>query len=245
MHKLLLTLFMIGLTSPAKTPPNKDTFDPVVVLELFTSQGCSSCPPADELLDQVKQSYASDNVVVLSYHVDYWNYIGWKDPFSKLEFTNRQRAYGQKFSSSSIYTPQVVVNGMEHFVGSRSREMNTKIKSYLKRPARHNVALHEVKRNHNTVQFKYDVTGGIEDTNIRFALVIEHRETYVSRGENRKRTLNNSNIVISENLYRLEAASGHTSIEIPKIVKSEDALRLIVITQTKDLSITGADQVKL
>src|SRR5438046_1978213 len=87
----------------------------IVVLELFTSQGCSSCPPADRLLG----SYTNqENVIPLSFHVDYWNHLGWKDPFSNAAFSQRQETYANAFASSGVYTPQVIINGQKEMVGS-------------------------------------------------------------------------------------------------------------------------------
>ena len=86
-----------------------------MVLELFTSQGCSSCPPADRLVS----NYADDaGVLVLSYHVDYWDYLGWKDPYSNAENTNRQREYAQYLRKSNVYTPQAIIQGHYDVVGS-------------------------------------------------------------------------------------------------------------------------------
>ena len=86
-----------------------------VVVELFTSQGCSSCPPADRFLGELAKR---DDVLALSFHVDYWNYLGWKDPFSSKESTSRQRNYGSAFKLRYIYTPQMVVSGTHQSVGS-------------------------------------------------------------------------------------------------------------------------------
>ena len=131
-HLITLSLF-IGLLITSFTTVDDKKHDAVVVLELFTSQGCSSCPSADVLLEKVSNEFANKNVYTLSYHVDYWNYIGWTDPFSKKEFTQKQRDYAQKFRDNQIYTPAVVVNGKEHFVGSDRSKMYAKIQSVIKR----------------------------------------------------------------------------------------------------------------
>ena len=86
-----------------------------VVVELFTSQGCSSCPPADHLLGELAER---DDVIALSFHVDYWNYLGWDDPFSSVASTNRQREYRAAFGLRYVYTPQIVVGGAAQEVGS-------------------------------------------------------------------------------------------------------------------------------
>ncbi len=91
-----------------------------VMVELFTSEGCSSCPPADDLLMEIHKAHpiANAEVFVLSEHVDYWNRLGWVDPFSSAQFSDRQKGYAARFGQSGIYTPQMVVDGREELVGS-------------------------------------------------------------------------------------------------------------------------------
>lgn len=102
--------------------------NPIAVVELFTSQGCSSCPPADAFLgDLVKRG----DVVALAYHVDYWDYLGWRDTLASAENTARQRAYGRSFGASSVYTPQMIVNGRTHMAGSRRAAVMNAIEDRL------------------------------------------------------------------------------------------------------------------
>lgn len=245
MQNFFLTLIIASLSLFKADNTPKDNFKPVVVLELFTSQGCSSCPSADKLLKEVKQTYNAKDVITLSYHVDYWDYIGWKDPFAKAAFTNKQRVYGQKFYSSSIYTPQIVINGKEHFVGSQRNTMNIKLKSYLSKPSSNQVIISNSRIDGSKVNFDYNIKGDISNKSIRLALVINDRETYVKRGENRSRTLKNSNIVVSEFNFNLKETSGLGQISIPELVKNDDQLRVVVIVEDERLNITGASQVSL
>ena len=119
--------------SPTSSPSGnaaQPVSDPVpVVVELFTSEGCSSCPPADALLVRLEeqQSIAGAQIVALEEHVDYWNDLGWNDPFSSREFTERQRRYADSFHRGGPYTPQMVVDGQFEFVGSRSEEARKSI----------------------------------------------------------------------------------------------------------------------
>ncbi len=94
--------------------------DSPVVVELFTSQGCSSCPPADELLGQLAER---DGVIALALHVDYWDYIGWADTFASPAFTQRQHGYGYAANSTVVYTPQMVVGGVDRVIGNRPMEV--------------------------------------------------------------------------------------------------------------------------
>ena len=239
MKSILLTLFIIPFFMGAQQ--TNDTMKAPIVLELFTSQGCSSCPPADKLLDQVK----SDNIIALSYHVDYWNYIGWKDPFSDVSYSNKQRKYATKFQNSTIYTPQLVINGKEHFVGSKSTLLNKKISKYSNSSSSFSIQIENVKQNNGFIDFDYEFKGTLKDKNLRIALVINKRTTQVRRGENRNKALINSNIVVNEQNFKLDNSNGKGSILIPKIVAESDELSLILIVEDKDLDIVTAAQSKL
>ena len=112
----------LALLSSLAQPASAETrLRPKAVVELFTSQGCSSCPPADALLTSLADQ---EDVVALAYHVDYWDYVGWKDTFGEADFSDRQRAYAQSWGSSRIYTPQMVINGVKGVVGSRRGEVH-------------------------------------------------------------------------------------------------------------------------
>lgn len=108
----------------AETVRRSNSSRQAVIVELFTSEGCSSCPSADLLLArlQKEQPVSGVDIVPLSEHVDYWNYIGWKDPFSSEAFTQRQREYARVFQLQSVYTPQMVVSGQMQFVGSEGAQ---------------------------------------------------------------------------------------------------------------------------
>ena len=107
----------------------------VVLVELFTSQGCSSCPPADRVLADIvsEQPIAGAKIIGLSEHVDYWNRLGWKDPFSSSQFTRRQADYSKAFGGAQIYTPQMIVDGTEEFVGSEARKLRQALKNAARR----------------------------------------------------------------------------------------------------------------
>lgn len=107
-----------------------------VIIELFTSEGCSSCPPADLLLSQLEEKQPVDGaqIIALSEHVDYWNRLGWADPYSSALFSQRQSAYSQAFGLQDIYTPQMVVDGRVEFVGSRTHKARQAVSEALQTP---------------------------------------------------------------------------------------------------------------
>ena len=241
MKYVLLTLFIIPVILFSSSTDKPTEPDNIIVLELFTSQGCSSCPPADKYLNEVK----GEKIIALSYHVDYWNYIGWKDPFSRSTYSDKQRQYGAKFKSSTIYTPQLVINGMEHIVGSDKPLVKQKIAEYAKKRNSNTVALSKVLKSESIVNFDYKIEGDINGKYIRAVLVINERKTSVKRGENRNRELINTNIVVNEQRFKLEDSSGRGSIVIPGVVTESDDISLIVIIEDNTLDIATAAQKEL
>jgi hypothetical protein len=121
-RRLALTIGLFGAIGGTAAADNVKTFKGVV--ELFTSQGCSSCPPADAAL---KTLVDEGEVVALAYHVDYWNYLGWADTLATKENTERQYAYARMLGRSGVYTPQVVLNGRDHMNGSDLQAIKTRL----------------------------------------------------------------------------------------------------------------------
>lgn len=226
------------------TPIAIGVYDPIVVLELFTSQGCSSCPSADLLLEKTKKQFEKE-VYALSYHVDYWNYIGWEDPFSKSDYSKKQRKYNIKFRNRSNYTPQVVVNGKEHFVGSSMSKMTSAINTYKREKSENHLVTNELQIVDGKLNFKYDIKGPIKAKNIRALIVLNERTTSVKRGENRNRTLKNSNVVVAEKTAHLDLKNGSMTITIPEIVDPTEEISLIVLVESDDYDITAAHKRKI
>ncbi|MEP3630205.1 MAG: DUF1223 domain-containing protein [Hyphomicrobiales bacterium] len=156
------------------------------VIELFTSQGCSSCPPADELAAE----YAKDpDLVVLTLPVTYWDYLGWKDTFAKKEFTHRQYGYAALRGDQSVYTPQVVVNGSNHAVGSDPNGINKLVK-------RGSLPV-DINIEQAGVDIKIDVEGKspISTGTVWMALLQRSGTVAIGRGENRNTEITYTNIV--------------------------------------------------
>ena len=118
----------VAVTSLGALPSSAADRNTRAVVELFTSQGCSSCPPADALIQKLS---ADPSIVTLSFPVDYWDYLGWKDTFAKPEYSARQRDYASARGDREVYTPQAVIDGREHAVGSDAEKINQSITSQL------------------------------------------------------------------------------------------------------------------
>jgi hypothetical protein len=164
------------------------------VVELFTSQGCSSCPPADALLEW----YANrDDVVALSFPVDYWDYLGWKDTLAKRTFSERQRAYATARGDGMVYTPQVVVNGIAHAVGSRKGDIEQAIERTKQKiqPALVPVRLH-ADEGKLVVEAQAAADGKpAKNATLWLAVVARRVEVSIHRGENKGKTVAYSNVV--------------------------------------------------
>ena len=189
---------------PALVPASASGARSPIIVELFTSEGCSSCPPADTLLAQLvkTQPIAGAEVIALSEHVDYWDHGGWADPYSSHAFTVRQSGYATKFGGDAVYTPQMIVDGGVEFVGSDRDRALAAIAAAVKAPK----ASVTIRRSGNTqgkmiplhVQidhFPPVATGGEGVSDIYLVVTENGLTSYVNGGENRGRTLNHSSVV--------------------------------------------------
>jgi hypothetical protein len=173
-------------------------FEPVTVIELFTSQGCSSCPSADRLLSQTIFEAAKQHkkIYALSFHVDYWNRLGWADPFSNKRFSERQANYVDVFNINGAYTPQMVVNGGYQFTGSDKSALNKYIAATQNtRAIIHFKTLEATHKENNSIEIKYALEGDVKACKINVALVSAKEKTFIQRGENEGVTLTNENVV--------------------------------------------------
>ena len=160
----------------------------LTVVELYTSQGCSSCPPADAFLGELAKR---DDLLALSIHVDYWDYIGWKDPFASPENTKRQRAYASKLGMRYVYTPQMIVQGAAHSTGSdRGKVLALIVKARNSK----RVAV-KISRAEDGIRIKIAGADTTEEAAVWLAVFDNKHETRIRRGENGGRTLSYYNVV--------------------------------------------------
>jgi hypothetical protein len=169
---------------------NVDAAERPVVVELFTSQGCSSCPPADLFLTELVRN--RPDVLALAFHVTYWNELGWADPFSLESATQRQSRYGERFGDGS-YTPEIVVDGRKDIPGSSRSQVDAAIEA----AERENATLATISVRSTTDGLSIDVGAGTGSAELLLIGFDEKHQTNVGRGENGGRTLPESNIVRS------------------------------------------------
>ena len=201
---------LVGDAPPARVP---------VLVELFTSEGCSSCPPADRLLEKLdrEQSVASSDVIVLSEHVYYWNQLGWTDPFSSALYTQRQRDYAWSLNGE-VYTPEMVVDGAKGFVGSDEAEARRAIREATK-PGKTPVHV-EARREEDKVRISIRMDQA-PDGVVFLALARESEKSQVLRGENGGRALTHVAVVYSlQKLGKLERSGAGYEREVVVSVKA-------------------------
>jgi hypothetical protein len=179
----------LGIAGVAATPVLAQSTNPVVV-EIFTSQGCSSCPPADEFAATLVND---PDVIVLALHVDYWDYIGWKDSFGNPAFTNRQKSYARAIGSRTIYTPQLIVAGQERIEGFDPVRTHEEISRTAAAPS---VVSLSVTREGDQLVVRAETAAPLSEAAIIHLVRYRPSETVkIERGENRGRTITYHNIV--------------------------------------------------
>ena len=175
----------------ATRPPLKKTRNPVVV-ELFTSQGCSSCPPADKLLHQLADQ---DDVIALALHVDYWDYIGWKDSFAQRAFTVRQKNYARAGGRKAIFTPQMIIGGREALVGHDAMTIAMTIQEQRKLPRAAQIDLVSRTEDGELITVRLTPIEGRPIGVVQLIRYIPEATVEIRRGENAGKALSYANIV--------------------------------------------------
>ncbi len=244
-----------------KHPTSEQTFSssktagiPLVV-ELFTSEGCSSCPSADAVLAGLEKTYSRQGITIipLSEHVDYWNHLGWSDPFSAAKFSQRQSNYATKMNLESVYTPQMIVDGQQEFVGSDTDRVRSAI-AEQKTTEKAAIVLTLSQLKDTSVSLKISSSpissrDGSEPSILIIAVTEDNLKSSVTRGENAGHTLPHTAVVREwrqvDGITANEAYSGDTKINLPSAWKRSD-LHFIAFMQGKNTGrVFGAATIKL
>jgi hypothetical protein len=212
------------------------------LVELFTSEGCSSCPPADELVAKVQKEVGDKPIYILAYHVDYWDRLGWKDAFSNADYSKRQNEYARWLNLSQVYTPQVIVNGKTEFVGSQEGALRKAIKNGLEGNSKVQLTISVASDANNTASVQYKVEGkaGNSGSVLSLALVQKQAVIKVERGENGGRTLTHAQIVRNLQTLPLSKNNGTTTIALPTGFTSESWEVIGFVQNSSNGAVLGA-----
>lgn len=194
---LALSFLSFALTMGPGIASAENTPKPKTLVELYTSQGCSSCPPANKLL---KNYVDRDDVIAISLPVDYWDYLGWKDTYGKSQFSNRQRRFARTRRDGQVYTPQIVANGLNHAVGSRIGAVNNAIRKSVTSVHNRQIPLALKHDGDTLILWTSDEAGASAKaarvkTTVWLALTKKKVSTSVPRGENRGKIVTYYNVV--------------------------------------------------
>ncbi|MGR3434072.1 MAG: DUF1223 domain-containing protein [Shimia sp.] len=224
--RIILTAILIlcGASAAAERHP--------VVVELYTSQGCSSCPPADAMLHELSRRH---DVIGLALHVDYWDYIGWADSFARPEHTARQKAYARAAGEKTIYTPQMVINGTDHVIGTRPDEVAVSLAAHM---AAQSPLVMAASRDGALIRIRLEPMRKEKGAFVvQVATYVPGAEVEVRRGENAGRTLRYANIVTS--WRAVSAWDGASVLEVEDEV-AEDTPAVVIVQVAGHGAILGA-----
>lgn len=218
--RILATVLLLALAAAGRSEAQET--NPVVV-ELFTSQGCSSCPPADAMMqDLAKRS----DIIALALHVDYWDYIGWKDEFASPQFTQRQHNYARAAGERTVYTPQFVVGGVDHVIGAKPMEVMDEVRDHANRASGVMVAL---TRSGGSFHIEGTAPAGLRGPWIVQLVRYSPEQTVaIGRGENAGRTVTYSNVVTAWDVVGTWGRAPSFSADVPA---SGSAPAVVIVQQ--------------
>lgn len=211
------------------------------LVEWFTSEGCSSCPPADALMARLLAENRSQ-VILLGYHVDYWNHLGWKDRFSSPVYSQRQRWYAGKLGLTTVYTPQAIVNGRVELVASRESDLRHEIDEALTIPAKAKINLSADPSGSDKLVVKA-VVEGVREGQLLLALVQKSAAVQVEAGENEGSRLQHVQIVRELRSFSLAKQQQVEYLFSVPAGLEPGQLRVVGLVESRDSGVIGASQV--
>jgi hypothetical protein len=209
------------------------------LVELFTSEGCSSCPPADAVLEELARERPS--VFALEFHVDYWDDLGWADPFASPEFTERQRHYARAIGAGGLFTPQMIVGGTDSFTGSDRARAEQSLARALSGPIAVPLSVNAREIGADSVSVDYRAPSAPSNAVLGIAVVERSASTEVRAGENAGKRLRHSNVVRSLVVLHLREIAGSTLVPIPPTLRRADAevIAFVQLTGPERMPVLG------
>ena len=209
-----------------------------VVLELFTSQGCSSCPPADNLLAKYVLKN-NDHIIPLAFHVDYWNRLGWTDTFSAAMYSARQNDYASLLNSS-VYTPQLIINGIKEFVGSDESKILHAVANGMKNKPAITIQINKIIKAGLLLSVDYILDKMYSNLSLHAALLQNKASTNIRKGENKGLELINYNVVRDFKTVAVISTVSTIDLQLPAGYSGKDFFIALCIQENATGKITGA-----
>lgn len=219
------------------------------VVEAFTSEGCASCPPAYEVIEKIESDAADagTQVFILDFHVDHWDHLGWKDPFSDVQFSDRQREYSRKIGPDYLYTPQMIINGQEELIASQEKKAKEGVNKALSTShAAIKINIKEkASKEPDSILIQYNISEITENATLNFALTENSITTKVLSGDNQGKTLVHKNVVRRFVSVPLNAKKGN--VKLPAITRNgESGYKITCFIQDKNnMKILAANGIEM
>ncbi len=238
---LLIFLFVMlfrSITSDAQSG--------FAVVELFTSEGCSSCPPAEKVFNDIINDAEKNHksVYCLEYHVDYWNRGGWKDLFSKNQFTLRQNMYSATLQQRELYTPQMIVNGETEFIGSHKDEATVAIEKSLKDPPKLSLTIDVDSTTIDSIYIHYSSSETNKNFSLHFAVVESGLVSKIGKGENSGKTLTHNHVVRIFYSTSLNEKSDEVKIPLNKLKLNANCSLIVFAQHKQTMKVLGVAEKK-
>jgi hypothetical protein len=235
MIRLIFILFLVPAISAASTP--------FAVVELFTSESCASCPAADSVLSELKKEAEKkgSRVYFLEYHVDYWNRTGWRDPFSKNQFTLRQENYSRVLPGKEMYTPQFVINGSREVTSSGSVAVRAALSKEMRTPD-FTIRLDSTSITNDTLVVYYSLDRADKNASVKVAVTEDHVTSEVKGGENKGKTLHHDGVVRLWYSTQSAERSGRVRIPLKGFLPKQGMKITLFVQQKQTLRIVAATQ---
>lgn len=239
---LLSLLFLTSLVWAAQ-----EEGQPFALVELFTSEGCSSCPPADILLSKLVASAKQNDLHLypISLHVDYWNRLGWRDPFSQKQFTQRQQEYAKSFNSGKVATPQFVINGSQYVFSADGPKLQNAVNKALNEQSSASLVLSIVKTRDGHLRVGFVYQGDFTDKVLNVVLVERVVSMEVASGENAGRKLKHNNVARQWQTMPLTQARGQVDLNYPQAKPWEDFSLIAFVQDSQSMEIQAANQINI
>jgi hypothetical protein len=235
--KLLAFIFLFSSFTPHAEINNFNAGPGFAVVELFTSEGCSSCPPADAAVGRLKGW--EKNVFILSFHVDYWNNLGWKDIFSDPAYSSRQQEYGTFLHISNIYTPQIIINGKVEFVGSEETRLRKTIEESILEVPKTEIHIKVLQETNHKIPVSV-FSDGYKGSRLNLALVQNYASDFVQRGENKGKTLSHFFIVRDFKVLPNPKDPNTFYLDLPKELQPSECTVIAFLQDSKNGQIIAA-----
>jgi hypothetical protein len=231
MWLLIFSFLFASLLSFAQSQQKKDRG--FAVIEMFVSEGCGASPPAENAMQQLMLDFEKNNrpVILLTYHVDYWNKYGWKDPFSSFAFTRRQKNYTSALRQKEMFTPQVFLNGQQAFAGGETKKIKAAAEMMLNLPVKDSLLIKIDSLRNDTLWLSYQASRADKNFTLAVILFQPMASSQVKKGDNEGKTLVHKNVVRQMEFFSVWRKQGKVGVALRPVLRQQNVWLVAYLQQ--------------